>query len=82
MIPREEIRKVVMINYFIMNEMIDVITTWLDGKLEKVLVNLVQISTHNPLQVHFNTHLFCYFFQVGIHLNKQSKRPYIDSKLL
>jgi hypothetical protein len=46
-----------------MSEMIDAITTLLDEKLQKMFVNLAQISTHNPLWVDFTTFLFCYFFK-------------------
>jgi len=35
-----------------------------------MLLNLAQISTNNPLWVDLNICLFCYFFQVGIHLSK------------
>jgi hypothetical protein len=64
-----------------MNEMINAIMACFDGKLQKVLVNLTKISTHNLLWVDFNTRFFCYFSQVGIHLGKQSRCPYIDGKL-
>jgi hypothetical protein len=47
-----------------------------------MFVNLAQILTDNALQVDFNTYLFYYFFQVGIHLGKWSKRPYVDDKQL
>jgi len=47
-----------------------------------MFVNFAQILTHNPLWVDFNTCLFCYFFQVGIHFSKWSKCSYIDGKLL
>jgi hypothetical protein len=50
-----------------MSEMIDVIMALLDGKLYKMLVNLSQIPTHNPLWVDFNTCFFCYFSQIGMH---------------
>jgi hypothetical protein len=33
------------------------------------------------LRVNLNAHFFCYFFQVGIHLGKLNKHPYIDDKL-
>jgi hypothetical protein len=39
-IPKEEIRKVLMINYFIMSEIIDTIKVYFVGKLQKVLINL------------------------------------------
>jgi hypothetical protein len=65
-----------------MSETIDAIMAWFDGKLQKMLIYLTKISTHNPSQINFNTHLFCYFSQVGIHIGKRSKCPYIDSKLL
>ncbi len=65
-----------------MNETINAITTWLDGKLQKMLANLANILTHNPVWVNLNTCLFYYFFQVDIHLGKLSKHPYIHSKLL
>ncbi len=53
-----------------------------EGKLQKLFVNLAQISTSNPLRVDFNTHLLCYFSQRGIHLAKLVKHPYVDRKLL
>jgi len=34
-IPKEEIRKVLMINYFIMSEIIDTIKVYFVGKLQK-----------------------------------------------
>ncbi len=81
-IPKEEIRKVLMIKKFIMTKTIDAIKECFVGKLQKVLVNLAHISTHNPLWVDINTYLFYYFFQVSIHLGKQNKHPYVDDKLL
>jgi hypothetical protein len=51
------------------------------GNCKKMFINLAHISTHNPLWVNLNTCLFNYFSQVGIHIGKQSKRPYINSKL-
>jgi hypothetical protein len=53
-----------------------------ERKLQKVLVNLAQISTNNPLQVDLNIRLLSYFFQVGIHLAKLVKHPYVNGKLL
>jgi hypothetical protein len=46
-----------------------------------MLINIAQISTNNPLWVNLNTCLFCYFFQIGIQLSKQNKRPYVNGKL-
>jgi hypothetical protein len=65
-----------------MNEMIDAIKVCCERKLQKVLVNFTQILTNNPLWVNLNICLFCHFSQVGIHLGKWSKRPYVDGKLL
>jgi hypothetical protein len=38
-----------MINKFIMSEMVNAIIAYYDGKLQKMLINPTQISTHNPL---------------------------------
>jgi hypothetical protein len=70
-----------MIIFLIMSEMINTIKVCFVGKLQKVLVNLTQILTHNPLQVDLNTHVFYCFFQIGIHLGKWNKCPYVDGKL-
>jgi hypothetical protein len=61
-----------------MSETINAIIARLDGKLQKMLVNLAEILTHSPLRVDLNTLLFCYFSQVGMHLGKQNMGPYID----
>jgi hypothetical protein len=50
-----------------MNETIDSIMAYFDGKLQKMLINLAHISTHNPLWVDLN---ICFFFQIDIHLDK------------
>jgi hypothetical protein len=64
-----------------MSETINVIKVCFERKLWKVLINLTYILTNNPLWVNLNTHLFCYFSQVGIHLGKWSRCPYVDGKL-
>jgi hypothetical protein len=64
-----------------MNETIGAIKVFFCKEAVKNVFNLAQILTHNPLQVDFNTYLFCYFSQVGILLGKRSKHPYVDSKL-
>jgi len=51
-----------------MREMIDTIKVCFIGKLQKMLVNLAQILTQNPLRTNINTYLFYYFSQVGIRL--------------
>jgi len=65
-----------------MSEIINVIIACFDGKLQKMLVDLAHISTHNHLQIDLNTRFFCYFFQIGIRLGKQSGHSYVDNKLL
>ncbi len=62
-----------MIYFLIMSEMIDMIKVYFVGKLQKMLVNLAQILTHNPLQVNLNTHVFYCFFQIGIYLGKWNR---------
>jgi len=71
-----------MINSFIISGTIDAFIVPFERKLQKMPVNLAQISPNNPLQVNINTYLFCYFSQVGIHLVKHNKCPYVDNKLL
>ncbi len=60
-IPREKIKKVLMINVFIKSGMIETFIIPFERKLHNVLVNLAQVLTNNPLQVDFNSHLFYYF---------------------
>jgi hypothetical protein len=81
-ISREKIKKVFVINCFLTSWMIDTFIVPLERKLQKVFVNLAQISTNNPLQVNINTCLLSYFSQVGIHFAKFVKHPYVDGKLL
>jgi len=46
-----------------------------------MFVNLTQISTNNPMWVDINTCFFYYFSQVGIHVPKRNKCPYVYNKL-
>jgi hypothetical protein len=53
-----------------------------EGKLHSVFVIFAHILTNNPLRVDLNIRLFYYFLEVGFHLVKQSKHPYVGDKLL
>jgi len=69
-IPKEKIRKVLMINNFITSGMIITFVVPFTGKLHNVFVNFTQILTNNPLSIDFNTHIFCYFLQVDFQFVK------------